>query len=317
MELNDWFIDVADLKCVEILKAYDDVTIYKGLWRKHQTVCVKQIKIRTPTQAALIHREICILGMCVHPNVCQYLGSANDVDQNIIHIVFEYMERGNLDDYITSNSALTNREKLDILMAVAVGLEYLWLRKPCRIIHRDFKPSNILLNRHGDAKIADFGVSKWLASTTTTTFECSSAPSVTPSPSIYDVSHEGVGTVRWTAPELLCEHHYNHLCDVYSFGLVAFFVWTDGEVPYYNEHKNNGAQIAFSKSTNKRPFLNHPKMDHLESMRHLVERCTEKNIRQRPQSPGELIDMLDEIISNIDTNNTTEENTDNTFIISI
>lgn len=346
---QDWSIDVNDLHCVEILKAYDDVVIYKGLWRKHQIVCVKQILVRTPKQAALIHREICILGMCVHPHVCQYLGSANDTDQNIVHIVFEYMERGNLDDYITQqNRVLTVREKLDILMAVAVGLEYLWLRRPCRIIHRDFKPSNILLNRHGDAKIADFGMSTWFSATTSptssNTFQTHLNNNINvgsndtfytqqtvvggcgSSPSIYDLSHEGVGTVRWTAPELLCENRYNHLCDIYSFGLVAYFVWTDGEIPYFKEYNNNGAQIAFAKSINTRPFLEDPKLNLFADngsggMRRLVEMCTEKNTKLRPQNPAEIITMLQEEythhISSIYDEHTTVVSEEDTFCISL
>ena len=310
---TDWSIDVNDLRCVEVLKVYDDVTIYKGLWRNHQTVCVKQVNTRTPEQETLIRREISILAMCVHPHVCQYLGSANDTDRNMIHIVFEHMERGNLHEYITAVSEgppPSMGDKYNILMDVLRGLEYLCLRKPCRIIHRDFKPSNILINKHGEAKIADFGVSKWVHATAHTnnggspTFNVLSRPqsmdkihgtsccSPTTGPVLYETSHEGVGTVRWTAPELLCESLYNHLCDIYSFGLLAYFVWTDGNLPYHAEHRNNGAQIGFAKSMNSRPFLQDPKLN--ASQRRFVEMCTERNTRLRPQSPSELIAMLAE-----------------------
>ena len=313
--MEDWSIEVSDLRCVEILKEYDDVTIYKGLWRRHQTVCVKQVQIRTPAQAALIHREISILAMCVHPHVCQYLGSANDTERNVVHIVFEYMERGNLHEYITENDhhPLSAKAKYDILLEVLLGLEYLFLRKPCCIIHRDFKPSNILLNKHGEAKIADFGVSKWVQSTTTVnssspSFNVMSRPqsmenmnngnslsSTTPPVAMmYETSREGVaGTVRWTAPELLCENRYNYLCDIYSFGLLAYFVWTDGDLPYFREFRNNGAQIGFAKSMNNRPFLQNAKLT--IEQRRFVEVCTEQNTKLRPQSPGELITMLNEM----------------------
>jgi serine/threonine protein kinase len=308
---ENWSINITDLQRTELIIEDDHVIIYKGVWRKHQIVCVKQLKIKSHMDALLVNREIDILSMCVHPYVCQYLGASNDHRNNDVHMVFEYMESGNLQDYVRKNQTMHLKEKLNILLRVAIGLQYLTLRQPYRIIHRDFKPSNILINKHGEAKIADFGVSKSLIQTASNIAD-SLNENLTPplslemlssSPNMYDISHEGVGTVRWTAPELLCENKYNYLCDIYSFGLLAYFVWTDGDLPYFAEYKNNGAQIAFAKDTNKRPFLNNPKLFKKgdNKMHALVKMCSERNKNLRPQTIEYIILQLKEIQADLVT----------------
>jgi mitogen-activated protein kinase kinase kinase 13 len=88
-----------------------------------------------------------------------------------------------------------------MMLDIALGLEYLHLRKPS-VIHRDCKSSNILITSRGVAKIADFGLAKVKQSTRS-------------------MVRSLVGTVNWQAPELWHAHpKYNYKVDVFSCAMV-------------------------------------------------------------------------------------------------
>ena len=75
-----------------------------------------------------------------------------------------------------------------------------------------------------------------------------------------------------------------------------YFVFSDGELPYFEDYQNNGAKIAYAKINNVREFLNCPKISILK-IKDLITRCTELDTKLRPQSPDEIIDALNTIIS--------------------
>ncbi|KDO21970.1 TKL protein kinase [Saprolegnia parasitica CBS 223.65] len=112
--------------------------------------------------------------------------------------VIEYMDKGDLKDYLaqTTLDQVSWAEKLEILRPIGRGLAYLHERK---VIHRDLKSRNVLLDAKKGAKLSDFGVSKAESENTMT---C------------------GVGTYRWMAPEVLQDSHYSVAADVYSFGMI-------------------------------------------------------------------------------------------------
>jgi serine/threonine protein kinase len=292
---REWLVDVSDLKFIETINIQEDhVHIYKAYWRKYQVVCVKKIKL-SPENIKLVDREIDILSKCVHPKICQYLGSGVQTPkkfehlsmESYVHILFEYMEQGNLQNYITKNE-LSYNTKLDILKSILIGMHYLSSRTPHKIIHRDFKPTNILVNKHGEIKICDFGVSKQLYNTDSTFLKrvWSDSLLIVHSDDNTDISHTGIGTVRWAAPEIILDNNsvYDETCDIYSFGLLAFFVLTDGVVPYFEEYGNNLAQISYAKAMHLRPFLEHPAIIQDKHMLHMITKCTEKDSSLRPNT---------------------------------
>jgi serine/threonine protein kinase len=91
-------------------------------------------------------------------------------------------------------------EKVRIALDIADGMSFL---HGCRVVHRDLKSGNVLIDHGGRAKIADFGLSKLID---------------------MSVSHvTGVtGSVGWTAPEVLKEEGYRDSADVYSFGVILW-----------------------------------------------------------------------------------------------
>ena len=181
-------------------------------------------------------------------------------------------------------------------------MNYLSSRTPHKILHRDFKPTNILVDGHGDVKICDFGVSKQLYSvdnlsgnglkkSLSSSLLISHSLDASPQRDKHDISHTGIGTARWVAPEIVLEDSiYDERCDIYSFGLLAYFVMTNGSVPYFNEFKNNAAQITYAKSMNQRPFIEDERLKLYPNIRNMIIECTEKDPALRPKDANKIIE---------------------------
>jgi len=128
-----------------------------------------------------------------------------------IMLVTEYMSNGDLQNYLRKhNSNLFSwKQKMICALGISEGLVYLHSFNP-KIIHRDLKSANILLNADLQAKITDFGVSRKLDIETMTA---------------------DIGTFRWMAPEVLTSGHYSESADIFSFGVILSELDTHG-IPY-------------------------------------------------------------------------------------
>ncbi|KAF5815598.1 putative protein kinase RLK-Pelle-CrRLK1L-1 family [Helianthus annuus] len=152
-------------------------------------------------------KEIMMLSLYKHENIIPLVGFCDENDEKII--VYEYASNKSLDLYL-SNTNLTWIQRLKICVGAARGLEYLHNLKGTqhRILHRDIKSSNILLDENWKAKISDFGLSKLGPANQEYTFL---------------VSH-AVGTVGYCDPLYAESGFLTKESDVYSFGVVLFEV---------------------------------------------------------------------------------------------
>ncbi|KAJ0716727.1 putative protein kinase RLK-Pelle-CrRLK1L-1 family [Helianthus annuus] len=123
-------------------------------------------------------------------------------------LVYEYASRGSLDRYLTDASTLTWIRRLKICVGAARGLHFLHDPEETqqRVLHRDIKSANILIDENWTAKVSDFGLSK-----------------VGPANQVhtYLVSH-GVGTPGYCDPLYMEMGFLSKESDVYSFGVVLF-----------------------------------------------------------------------------------------------
>uniref|UniRef100_A0AC34F6H6 Protein kinase domain-containing protein n=1 Tax=Panagrolaimus sp. ES5 TaxID=591445 RepID=A0AC34F6H6_9BILA len=168
---------------------------------------------RNPLQ--LVQREIAILKKLSHPNVVRLVEVLDDPDDNYLYMVFEYVERRSLLELPTDNP-LEEETAWKYFRDTLKGLEYLHFQK---IVHRDIKPTNLLLSETGQVKIADFGVS--------CEFEG------------IDAFLTGTaGTPAFMAPEALREDssfYSGRAQDIWSLG-ITLYALVFGQVPFCDNY---------------------------------------------------------------------------------
>ena len=143
-------------------------------------------------------------------------------------------------------------------VGAATGIAYLHSQQPV-ILHRDLKSMNLLVSDSFVIKVCDFGLSRSKIVTGIMT---------------------RIGTVQWAAPEILREEEYNEKCDVYSFAIVLWELWShsipfQGLTPY---------QIAMDVARKKRrPPLSSSCPKPLSA---LIRSCWDDNPKMRPEMPA-------------------------------
>ncbi|RWS26854.1 Dual specificity mitogen-activated protein kinase kinase 1-like protein [Leptotrombidium deliense] len=141
-----------------------------------------------------IIRELKVLHECNSPHIVGFYGAFYSDGE--INICMEYMDGGSLDFVLKKAGRIPEPILGKVTIAVLKGLNY--LREKHQIMHRDVKPSNILVNSRGEIKICDFGVSGQL---------------------IDSMANSFVGTRSYMSPERLQGTHYTVQSDIWSLGL--------------------------------------------------------------------------------------------------
>jgi len=177
--------------------------VYHGSLEDDTQVAVKMPSKSSPKQVMeQFLMEAQILTRIHHKNLISLIGYCKD--EKHVALVYEYMSKGNLEDHIKEQN-LTWRQRVQIVLEAAQGLEY--LHKGCNppLIHRDVKTANILLNEKLEAKVADFGISKAF-----NLDKCST----------YVSTENVVGTRGYLDPEYHATMRLTRKSDVFSFGVV-------------------------------------------------------------------------------------------------
>ncbi|KAK6249475.1 hypothetical protein SCA6_003480 [Theobroma cacao] len=183
-------------------------------------------------------------------------------------VVVEYLPGGALKSYLIKNRRrkLAFKVVVQLALDLARGLSYLHSQK---IVHRDVKTENMLLDKTRTVKIADFGVARVEASNPN------------------DMTGE-TGTLGYMAPEVLNGNPYNRKCDVYSFGICLWEIYCC-DMPY--------PDLSFSEVTSAVVRQNlRPEMPRCcpSSLANVMKRCWDANPDKRPEM-DEVVSMLEAI----------------------
>jgi serine/threonine protein kinase len=172
-----------------------------------QSVAIKIFQSQTFTrrQFEQLRRELEVSSMIRHPCILEFVGFWLVPN---FSIVTPYMSGGSLYQRLHSRARQLNpTQRTIIALGIAEGMEYLHSK---RLLHRDLKSLNVVLDENDHPKIADFGLSRpWGDSLMT----------------------QEVGTKKWMAPEVMRGESYDEKADVYSFGIVLWELLT-GCVPF-------------------------------------------------------------------------------------
>ncbi|KAM9817377.1 dual specificity mitogen-activated protein kinase kinase 5 [Neosynchiropus ocellatus] len=260
--LTNGQINAQDIYYQEQLGHGNGGTVYKAyhlIGRRVLAVKVIPLDITVELQKQIMS-ELEILYKCDSPYIITFF-SAFFVE-NRISICTEFMDGGSLDVYKRIPENVLGR----IAVAVVKGLTYLWSLK---ILHRDVKPSNMLVNTRGQVKLCDFGVSTQLVNSIAKTY---------------------VGTNAYMAPERISGEQYGIHADVWSVG-ISFMELALGMFPYPQIQKNQGSlmplQLLQCIVDEDPPVL--PVSLFSEKFVHFITQCMKRQPKERP-APNNLMD---------------------------
>ncbi|KAL9272351.1 Serine/threonine-protein kinase 52-like protein [Drosera capensis] len=287
---QDWEIDPSKLIIKSVIARGTFGTVHRGVY-DGQDVAVKLLDWgeegqRTEAEINSLRsaftQEVVVWHKLDHPNVTKFIGAKMGssglqvqtenglvaMPNNICCVVVEYLPGGALKTYLIKNrrKKLPFKVVMQLALDLAKGLSYLHSQK---IVHRDVKTENMLLDKSRTLKIADFGVARVEAS----------------NPS--DMTGE-TGTLGYMAPEVLNGNPYNRKCDVYSFGICLWEIYCC-DMPY--------PDLSFSEVTtavvrqNLRPEI--PRCCP-SALANVMRRCWDANPDKRPEM-DEVVTMMEAI----------------------
>ncbi|OIW11600.1 hypothetical protein TanjilG_15294 [Lupinus angustifolius] len=179
--------------------------VYKGIFLDGTVVAVKQLSSRSRQGNREFVNEIGMISALQHPNLVKLYGCC--IEGNELLLVYEYLENNSLARALFGKEEhwlhLEWSARMKICVGIARGLAYLHEESRLKIVHRDIKATNVLLDRNLNAKISDFGLAKLDEDENT------------------HISTRIAGTIGYMAPEYAMRGYLTDKADVYSFGVVA------------------------------------------------------------------------------------------------
>lgn len=292
---EDWEIDPSKLEIRYLIAQGTYGTVYRGTYDS-QDVAVKLLDwgedgmataAETATLRASFQQEVAVWQKLDHPNVTKFVGASmgtsnlkipsknpsegyTTLPSRACCVVVEFLAGGTLKNLLYENRKKKLAYKIVIQLALDLsrGLSYLHSKK---IVHRDVKAENMLLDTNRTLKIADFGVARVEAQNPK------------------DMTGE-TGTLGYMAPEVLDGKPYNRKCDVYSFGICLWEIYCC-DLPY--------PDLSFAEVSsavvrhNLRPEIPRCCPSMLSS---IMKKCWDANPEKRPE-----MDEVVRLLEGIDT----------------
>lgn len=174
--------------------------------------------------------EKTILEKVNHPNIVSLYYAFQD--HNKVYLILEYLDGGELFHHLAQQKYLSEKDASYYIAQIVLALRYLHLS--LKVIYRDLKPENCMLNLDGNLVLTDFGLSK----------ESSDDES----------KHSMIGTAQYMAPEVIKGEEYDFSVDWWSLGCVAYDMLTGA--PPFTGHTNDKImeKVVHSKKHLKFPF---------------------------------------------------------------
>ncbi|CAI9269308.1 unnamed protein product [Lactuca saligna] len=277
--------------------------VYKGqlseLWQ-NRIVAIKRLDLAGNQGEAEFINELQLVSRLHHENIISFVGYCNDGNEMII--VHDYASNGSLDYHLqdpNKRRGIKWTQRLKICLGAARGLDYLHsgLEEPNRVIHRDVKSANILLDENFVAKICDFGLSKV-------------GPRNLPNTQLYT---KVAGTQFYLDPRYRESGILTKESDVYSFGVVMFEMLSGMLVYLPRSIGDDNAESLMNfvrryEQNDENKLIDNDIRDKIDigsfnTFKEIAYRCVSFNFKDRPMM-GTIVEKIDEALN-------IQENVDN------
>ncbi|XP_062231467.1 probable serine/threonine-protein kinase At1g01540 [Phragmites australis] len=259
--------------------------VYRGVLADGYQVAVKNLLNNRGQAEREFRVEVEAIGRVRHKNLVRLLGYCAEGAHRVL--VYEYVDNGNLEQWLHGDvgpvSPLTWDIRMNIVLGMAKGITYLHEGLEPKVVHRDIKSSNILLDRSWNPKVSDFGLAKLLGSD-----------------SNY-VTTRVMGTFGYVAPEYASTGMLNERSDVYSFGILIMEIISGRSPVDYARPTGEVNLVEWLKNmvTNRDyEAILDPKLPEKPSSKALKKallvalRCVDPDSQKRPKM-GHVIHMLE------------------------
>ncbi|KAL6624521.1 hypothetical protein ACP70R_031842 [Stipagrostis hirtigluma subsp. patula] len=259
--------------------------VYRGRLSNGTPVAVKKILNNLGQAEREFRVEVEAIGHVRHKNLVRLLGYCVEGTQRML--VYEYVNNGNLESWLhgelSQYSSLTWLARMKILLGTAKALAYLHEAIEPKVVHRDIKSSNILIDDEFNAKISDFGLAKMLGAGKS------------------HIATRVMGTFGYVAPEYANSGLLNEKSDVYSFGVVLLEAITGRDPIDYDRPPNEVNLVDWLKmmvANRRSEEVVDPNLERRPATKELKRalltalRCIDLNAEKRPRM-DQVVRMLD------------------------
>jgi serine/threonine protein kinase len=242
--------------------------VYEAMAPDGTRVALKVVKAdyaRDETFRRRFHREARIAQTVKHPNVVPVVATGES--QGIPYMAQKFIDGLSLEEKLKRDGPLDVAAAVRICAGVAAGLEALWA---AGMVHRDVKPANILLDKHGESYITDFGLAKDTQA------------------SVLTLPGQALGSMDYMAPEQIRGQSLSAAADIYSLGCVMNECIC-GQAPFAEAR---GMRILWAHLQDDPPDPRRLRGDLSPQFAQTLLLALEKDPDRRPPSAGEYARML-------------------------